>query len=408
MNPLPFSATELREFCADTPASGRYAHFAHGSSSLPPAVVFDTQRAWLEAQERHGNYRALKLFEDPLASVRRSVALLINAQEHQIALLDSSTRGWALAFSAACAGPRPIEVLTTEHEWGANALNMLHAQTQGRIAGLHVLYDAGTSAAQQVLARLADVPATRRPLVALQAVSPVDGSRTELSGLAKAIHSREGLLFVDASHAVGQLPVDVQDMGCDVMVFPARKWLRGPKGISVLYLSDHAMETLGMPPTLDIAGAVWQSPTQFRAHTDIRRFEAYEFNPGLRLALKAACDYAMAAEPARIAAQNQIVRANVLDGLRNTHAVEPTQPAHPTALMTFRVRETQAASLLARLEAAGVNASLIGAPYSLWALRARHTNVLLRLTPHYFTEETEVEQLLDVFAALPDTFRLLT
>ncbi|MBD1599815.1 aminotransferase class V-fold PLP-dependent enzyme [Pseudomonas typographi] len=398
-----FNDSELLRFRADTPAYGRWAHFAHGSSSLPPFSVFEAQRRWLDAEERHGTFRSLHLFKDELAQTRQSVARLIGAQEHQIAFLDSTSRGWALALAAAYDGARPVEVITTEHEWGANAMNLLYARSQGRIASLHILYDQETPASAQTVERLssANANANSLPVVALQAVNPIDGSITQTQGIAAAVQHRDGLLFIDASQAVGQLPVNVQDNGCDVLVFPARKWLRGPKGISVLYLSDRALAMLGAPPVLDIASAVWQSKQKCLPYPDARRFETYEFSPGTRLALKAACDYLLAVGPKRVAAHNQLIREKIAAALQSSPALQALPSARPSALMTFRIDESSANPLLKTLEAAGINANLITQQYARWALQARSHNVLLRLTPHYFTSDAEIERLLQVLSGWP-------
>lgn len=404
--PHAFSDMELLQIRADTPALGTYAHFAHGASSLPPASVFAIQRAWLGAEAQHGTPRALALFKDELASVRQVVAAMIGAQEHQIVFVDATSRGWAMAFAAACAGNKPVDVIVTEHEWSANVMNIMEARAQGKIAHLQVLYDGAVAAARQVEAALKDVHTACMPIVALQAVNPVDGATTDMAGIGKAVHDRDGLLFVDACHAVGQLPVDVKDMDCDVLVFPARKWLRGAKGISVLYLSDRAIAQLGGPPSLDIASAAWVSSEQYLPHPDRRRFEAFEFNPGLRLALKAACAYAVGVGLDKIAAQALHVRQKVQDALADIPALHALPADAPTALMTYRIHTPLARQLLHRLEAGGVNASLITTQYAPWALPAKSVDVLLRLTPHYVTTDAEITQLRDVLAALPTEFRL--
>lgn len=402
----PFNAAELLALRADTPACGTFAHFAHGSSSLPPTPVFAAQRAWLQAQEQHGTYRALKHARAELTAARQAVARLIGAQGHQVAFVDSSSRGWAMAFAAACERFKDLEVITTEHEWSANVMNLLTARQQGRIAELHVLYDGLRPAVRQAASALAAIVPSHRPLVALQVVNPVDGNLNDLAGIAEAVHERGGLLFMDASHAVGQLPVDVRQLGCDVLVFPARKWLRGPKGISVLYLSDRALDNLGSPPSLDISSAQWTSSRHCVAHADIRRFEAYEFNPGIRLALMAAADYAMQVGLGRIAAQNSVVRHKVQAALAGIAALRAIEPAHPTALMTYHVPEALATALLEHLEAAGINASLVGLPYARWALQARKRSVILRLTPHYLTCDAEIQRLREALLALPPTFAM--
>ncbi len=400
------SETALLQIRADTPASGAFAHFAHGASSLPPQSVFDVQRAWLAAEAHYGAQRALAMFRDDLDAVRGVVAAMIGAREHQIVFVDSTSRGWALAFAAACATNRAVEVIATEHEWSANAMNMLEARAQGRITNLQVLYDGASAAARQVAAALGNVTAQRLPIVALQAVNPLDGATTDLAGIGKAVHDRDGLLFVDASHAVGQLPVHVNDMDCDVLVFPARKWLRGAKSVSVLYLSDRALAQLGTPPSLDIASAAWVSAERYVPHSDRRRFEAFECNPGLRLALKAACEYAVGIGLENIAAQAMLVRQQVADALADLPALRAVSAEKPTALMTYRIHSPMANALLDRLTAGGVNASLITTQYAPWALRARGVDVLLRLTPHYFTTGAEIMQLREVLAALPAALHL--
>lgn len=403
----PFSPSALLRLRADTPAAGAAAHFAHGSCSLPPAPVFAAQRAWLQAEEHDGTHRALKRFDAELKGVRTAVANLIGAQAHQIVLLESSSRAWAVAFAAACAAERRVAVIATEHEWAANAMTLLRARQDGRIADLQVLYDDGPdTAARQVGGRLVAVHPAHMPLVALQAINPVDGAVTDLSGVADAVHRRDGLLFLDASHAVGHVPVDVRASGCDVMVFPSRKWLRGPKGVSVLYLSDRALATLAAPAAVDIASAVWDASMVATPHPDRRRFEGHAYHPGLRLGLQAACDYAMAAGIARIAAQALVVRHRVHDALDGIPAVRALAPSAPSALMTYRINEPLATQLLAHLDAAGIHATLITPQYARWALDARGIGVLLRLTPHYFTSDEEIAHLRAVLAGLPQAFQL--
>ncbi|MGV8267796.1 aminotransferase class V-fold PLP-dependent enzyme, partial [Pseudomonas aeruginosa] len=66
------------------------------------------------------------------------------------------------------------------------------------------------------------------------------------------IRAHGGLFFRDASHAVGPWPLAVESTGCDVLVSPPRKWLRGRKGLGVLYLGERALERLALPDGLDV------------------------------------------------------------------------------------------------------------------------------------------------------------
>jgi len=415
---------ELTRLRADTPAFGRYAHFAHGSASLPPRPVFDAMQCWFDTERRDGALRAQAALQEALEQARRAAARLLGAQPQQVAFVDAASRAWALAFGAACDGARRVEVISSEHEYGTNAINLLHARERGRIAALHVLADAGAAgtdaernastntparnatagaapahgeAPAQALRRLlATLDPATLAIVSLPAVAMAEGRLLELAGVADAVHAHGGLFFLDASHAAGQTPLDMRAIGCDVLLFPARKWLRGPKGISVLCLSERALATLGAPPTLDTASAHWAADDTARPHADARRFELYEHAPALRLGLAAACDYAMGVGIERIAARNRIVRDAVRERLAHDFGLQPLYAGARAAFLTYPLPEHHADALLQALTEGGVNANLITPQYTRWALQRRGLGRLLRLTPHYITADEEVERLVAV------------
>lgn len=212
--------------------------------------------------------------------------------------------------------------------------------------------------------------------------------------MAERIRAHDGLLFLDASHAVGQLPLAVEAIGCDVLVFPPRKWLRGPKGLGVLYLGERALERLALPDRLDVGGAQWSDAFALQARDDARRFECSEFNPGLRLALKASCDYLLQTDVRRIARRNRQLRERIAQQLYRRLGWTPLeQGPHASALMTYAAPELSGEQWLKRLHARGVNASYIGPQYARWALREQALPGVLRLTPHYLTDDGEIERL---------------
>jgi len=406
------SETELDLLRAETPAWGRYAHFAHGSVSLPPQPVFDAMQRWQLLESRQGAHRASAVVREECEQARVVAAQLIAAKAHQIAFLDSASRCWALALAAVCDNARRVEVIASEHEWGGSAINLLHATLRGRI-GLHVLSEIdGESLLSQIRRKLAALASdsSARVVVSLPAVTMVDGSLVDLQGLSAEVRGCNGLLFVDASHAVGQIPVSVEAVGCDALMFPARKWLRGPKGISVLYLSDRALGLLGAPPTLDTASAVWYSDSACRPRDDALRFEVYEYHPGLRLGFAAAAGYAMQQGLDRIALRNTDVRGHLRRRLARELDLHAVGGSPSSAFLTYRLNGEHggaeaASNLLARvLEDSGVNVSIVGKQYARWAMTPRGMEKLLRLTPHYITSEAEVEQLI---VNLKDIRRLL-
>ena len=162
--PDAFGADELLRLRRETPAWGSYAHFAHGSASLPPQVLYDALDSWLEAERRWGVQRAAEHFAEPLLAVRDSVARVLGTQPRHIALLDCASRAWSVAFAAALAAHPRIRAISSFDEYGSNSLCLLAARQQ---RGLELrLIDARGDAAQ-LLQRLDEqlhdlAPARRR------------------------------------------------------------------------------------------------------------------------------------------------------------------------------------------------------------------------------------------------------
>src|SRR4030095_11623303 len=104
--------------------------------------------------------------------------------------------------------------------------------------------------------------------------------------------AERGVPFVlDACQAIGQIPIDVGALGCDFLAASARKFLRGPRGIGFLYVSDAALARGVEPLFVDIQGVTWTARDAYEAVADARRFENWEFAHALVLGMGAAARY---------------------------------------------------------------------------------------------------------------------
>ena len=134
----------------------------------------------------------------------------------------------------------------------------------------------------------------RRPtLVALTWVPTNSGLVQDVVAVGEVCRAAEVPYLVDACQAVGQIPVDVDAIGCDYLAATARKFLRGPRGVGFLYVSDRALAAGAHPLLVDMHGATWTDPDRFALTPDARRFESWEIAYALVFGLGAAARYAL-------------------------------------------------------------------------------------------------------------------
>ena len=373
----------------DTPSATRQHFLSTAGSSLMPKPVVEAMTGYLELEARVGGYAAAAAEATRIDAVYDSIAALINARRDEIALTTSATDGWQRAFYSLhfSAGDR---ILTAEAEYAANYVAYLQvARRTGAVIEV-IPSDPHGEVDTEALERMID---ERVKLISISWI-PTNGGLTNPAAEIGRIARKNGIVYLlDACQAVGQLPVDVEALGCDILTATARKFLRGPRGAGFLYVRRALLDSME-PNVIDHFAAPWTEADRYELRPDARRFETWEANYGLRLGMGAAADYFLAAGPSAIAARCLDLGKHLRESLAAlTDVTVHDLGRDPCAIVTFSKRGVDPD---ATVKQAAKSAIMIGSSHpasTLLDASKRDLPTLMRASPHYFNTADDIEAL---------------
>lgn len=381
---------------ARTPGSLERVFLDSAGSSLPTSEVVDTVVAHLRREQVVGGYRAAVERREDLAEVPASLARLLGCQADEIALADSGTRAWN-ALVTALRWQASDRILICGTEYASNAIALLQRARADGCSVEVVPHHADGSPDLGAYAALLD---ERVRLVSLVHVPTNSGQVLPVRELADLAHRVGALVVLDACQSVGQLALDVDELGVDALTASGRKWLRAPRGTGFLYLRGGVLDDLE-PLAADLRGAEWTSPSGYQLRTDAARFELWEHDLAGRLGLGVAVDHLLDLGPAAV---ERTVRARAADLRTMLGQIEGLtlhdRGSDLSGIVSFTLAGTDAASVQDQLFAAGVTAGVSRAGSTRLDMGARGLDAVVRLSPHYFTSPEDLLRAAEAVAAL--------
>ncbi len=388
-------AVDVARARADTPGCAHVVHLNNAGAALPARPVLDRVIEHLELEARIGGYAAADATNDELARVYESVAGLVGASAGEIALVESATRAWDMAFYSLRLRPGD-RILTSRAEYASNVIAFLQVAARTGAAVEVVPDDESGQLSTTALAGMLD---DRVALVAMTWIPTQGGLVNPAADVGRLTRAAGVPYLLDACQAVGQLVVDVDEIGCDFLSATGRKYLRAPRGTGFLYVRRSRLESLE-PPFLDVHAARWVAPDRIEIRDDARRFETWESAYANRLGLGAAVEYARA-----IGLEDIETRVLALgESLRTKLAEIPGLTLHDRGvrrcgLVTFTIDGTDPADLAAGLRERGINISVSTIDFARFDFEARGLERIARASVHYYNTDDDLDALI---AALTD------
>ncbi|HEY6829479.1 MAG TPA: aminotransferase class V-fold PLP-dependent enzyme, partial [Gemmatimonadaceae bacterium] len=320
---------------------------------------------------------------EPSIGIRTAVGAFINEKPDEVAITQNATMSMNFLANGLDLSPGD-EVISTDQEHGGCISPWRMKAKRFGIVVKELRLDDGTKGGVEGIVRLfADAMTPKTKAVMFSHVVSGLGTKMPARELCAMIQGHGALALVDGAQAVGQMQVDVKDLGCDAYVASPHKWMMAPKGTGFLYIRR------------DVQDRFWT--TLASSHWDDHENGAFRFMQygtgavPVHEGLNAALGFIGKIGMPRIERWDTMLTRRLRDGLARIPAARISSPEDPrlaSAITTFRVEGVKAREL----------------QDALWIRRVRVRQQGdargVRLSAHIYMSPADVDTVLDVVSAV--------
>jgi len=318
-----------------------------------------------------------------LRDVRTMVGKLINASFDEIALTQNATMGMNFLASGLDLQPGDEVVSTDQEHVGGISCWRLLAKRRGLVVKELPLEPALKEGPHAVVRLFANAITPRTQIVMFSHITSVLGIRMPARELCTIAHEHGALALIDGAQAVGQIRVDVKELGCDAYVASPHKWLMAPKGTGLLYIRRDVQNRFWTT----LASTAWDNHEK-------GAFRFMQFGTGsvpVVQGLVAALNFIDRIGMPRIERWDAMLTKRLRDGLEQIPKAGLSSPADPrlaAAITTFRVEGIKAKALQDALWTRKVR------------VRAQGDAHGVRLSAHMYVSPQDIDTVLNVVSRL--------
>jgi selenocysteine lyase/cysteine desulfurase len=330
---------------------------------------------WLaEDTLNHGSLHYDRWLE-AYANLRRAAARLVNGSPEEIALVKNTSEG--IATVALGLDWRPGDrVIIFHEEFPANQYPWQRLESKG----VTIEWLSSTDP----LDRIEQAAAGAR-LLAISFVQYLTGYRANLEAIGEICRRRGVIYFVDAIQGLGAFPLDVQAAHIDALSADGHKWMLGPEGCGILYIS-RALQERVEPVEFgwtNVAGFNDYGNRNMDLRPDAGRYECGTLNTIGCFGLCASIQFLLEVGIDRIAPAVQALGDRIEAGVRRKGylVMGERTPASGAGIVSFRKPGTESSAIVAGLRAKNI----ITAQRAGW----------VRASPHFYISPQEIEQMVE-------------
>jgi selenocysteine lyase/cysteine desulfurase len=372
----------------ETPATQHMIHFNNCGASLQPSPVFDAVLHHLNLEASIGGYEAAEKNRDKIEHFYDAAAQLLNCSRSEVAFAENATRAWDMAFYSFDFQPGD-RIVTVMAEYASNYLALLQvAKNTGAVIDVIPNDESG----QLDIAALENMIDERVKLIAITHVPTNGGLVNPAAEVGRIAKANNIPYLLDACQSAGQMPLDADKLGVDILAVTGRKFLRGPRGTGLLYVRQSLIETLE-PPFLELQNATWVSTDRYEMRNDARRFEAWERNMAGQIGLGVAIDYAMSWELGAIYERIQALANGFRCRLREIDGITVRDLGQEQCgIVSFTSEQKDPEHIVQELSKKSINTSTSGKSSTFLDMDQRQLDFVVRAAIHYYNTDNEIDQ----------------
>src|SRR5262245_61011201 len=314
--------------------------------------------------------------ENPrLRELRDALARFLHCRRDELALVRNATEANNVVCNGLDLKPGDEALLTDQEHPGGRCCWEQKAARFG-ITLNFVTLPRPPASVDEIVERFRKTLTPRTRIVVFSHITTVTGLVLPAKEICQLARRQGVLTHVDGAHAIGQIPLDLHDLGCDFYATSPHKWLLAPKGTGTLYIREELLERLWV----NIASGEWRNYAM----------KAYRFsnfgtsNLSVMIGLKSALDFHKSLGPDRVYARVHDLARRVRDRIATypkLRLANASADAFYGGLVSFEPVEGDLAGVMKELAARNVRVA--------GSLRR------IRVATHIFTQPTELNAFFD-------------
>ncbi|MEZ5043884.1 MAG: aminotransferase class V-fold PLP-dependent enzyme [Saprospiraceae bacterium] len=303
------------------------AYFNTGTMGAQPTVVLEktiesmrNNATNIAKTDYQGNGPLLLQGYEAYVDLRKKIGALINADYKEIALTQNATYGMNYVSNGLDLKPGD-EIINTDQEHGGGRAGWQVAAARYKLVYKQAKIAIPANDPQQIIDSIKKEITPKTRIIAIPHIVSVHGFILPVKAICEMARERGIFTIIDGAQSVGQIPVDVKDLGCDAYFSSLHKWLLAPAGNGILYLRKEVMPQVWTT----LASYQWENEEDH----GFRLTQRGTGNPSIIVGLEAAIDFHNAIGPKKVTDRIKELGDYLRAGLQKIEKVTIESSTHP-------------------------------------------------------------------------------